>query len=186
MLPTRIFLTGFMGSGKSTVGPELARTLGYEFLDLDQEIEQRAGKPIPVIFSTEGEAAFRKLEADMLREVAQRKHTVVALGGGALTFEENLHVALSSGLVVYLKVPTEHLVRRLRGRTGRPLIMGSEGSTLSDEALRQRVDMMIGVREPFYSQAHVTIETGGMDFGETVDAVLRAVRRYGSGIHPAR
>jgi shikimate kinase len=185
MLPTRIYLTGFMGSGKSTIGPELARALGYDFLDLDQLIEQRAGKPIPVIFSEEGEPAFRNREADVLREVAQRENTVVALGGGALTLEENLRVARSSGLVVYLRVPAEHLARRLRGRTGRPLIMGNEGSALSDEDLRRRVALMIGAREPFYSQAHVTVDAGGMSSGETVDVVLREVRAYGVGTYPA-
>lgn len=174
-----------MGSGKSTVGPELARALGYDFLDLDLLIEERAGMPIPAIFAEEGEAAFRKLEADMLREVAQREHAVVALGGGALTFEENLRVAKRSGLVIYLRVPAELLVRRLRGRTGRPLIMGSEGSTLSDEDLRRRVDLMIGTREPYYSQADVTIEAGEMSLDETVYAVLHEVSRYGSGQNSA-
>lgn len=165
-----------MGSGKTTIGPALAERLGYGFTDLDDLIEQRAGKPIPVLFAEEGEPAFRKLEAELLREATGWERVVVALGGGALTVEENLQRAREAGTVVYLRVPLDQLTKRLLAiGTGRPLLMGSEGRPLDASGLRRRVAFLIGAREPFYSRAQVTVDVGEMGPEETVEAVVRAV-----------
>lgn len=176
----RIYLTGFMGSGKSTIGPILANVLGYGFVDLDETIAERAGKPVPRLFAEDGEAAFRALEATMLRETAGRDRVVVALGGGALTIEDNLQWALANGAVVYLKVSLDALIRRLRrGRSERPLLLDDAGRPLSTTALRAKVQALMDRREPFYARAHVVVDIANQRVGVAVDEVVRAVRRYG-------
>ncbi len=178
----RIYLTGFMGSGKSTIGPILANVLGYDFADLDEAIVERAAKPVSRIFAEEGQAAFRALEATMLRETGARDKVVVALGGGALTVEDNLQWALANGAVVYLKVSLDALIRRLRrGRLVRPLLLDDTGHPLSTTDLREKVKALMDRREPFYERAHVVVEIANQRVGITVDEVVRAVRRYGKG-----
>ena len=178
----RIYLTGFMGSGKSTIGPILANVLGYDFVDLDAAVEERAAKPVSRIFAEEGQAAFRALEATMLREAGARDKVVVALGGGALTVEDNLQWALANGAVVYLKVSLDALIRRLhRGRLVRPLLLDDTGRPLSTADLREKVKALMDRREPFYARAHIVVEIANQRVGITVDEVVRAVRRYGKG-----
>ena len=157
--PTRIYLTGFMGSGKSTIGPLLAEALGYAFVDLDERIEAEAGRPIRGLFAEEGEAAFRALEARLLRASGAWTETVVALGGGALTFEANLQSARAQGAIVYLHTSVDELARRLRqDGTDRPLLLDDTGNLLSPDALRHRIETMLARREPFYRRAHHTID----------------------------
>ena len=169
-----------MGSGKSTIGPILANVLGYAFVDLDEAIAQQAGRPVQRIFAEEGEAAFRKLEHEALRETGQRNALVVAVGGGALTFEENLQWALSNGVVIYLYVSLDDLIGRLlHGRTVRPLLLDESGEVMPKKDLREKVADMMARRESFYKQAHLTVETGNLRVGHAVDAVARAVRQYG-------
>ena len=175
----RIYLTGFMGSGKSTVGPILANVLGYAFVDLDEAVAGRAGKPVSRIFAEEGEAAFRALEAALLRETAARDHMVYALGGGALAAEANLRWALEHGIVVYLRVSLDALIRRLRrGRIARPLLLDAAGQPLSTVALREKIQAMMDRRAPFYERAHIIVDIANQRVGVTVDEVEKALRRY--------
>ena len=168
-----------MGSGKSTLGPIVANVLGYDFVDLDVMIAERAGRSVQAIFAEDGEEAFRALEAACLQETGQRERLVVSVGGGALTFEDNLQWALANGTVVYLKVPARVLAHRLfLGRSVRPLLLDAQGRPLSASALRQKVQTMLDQREPFYRQAHIIIKMGEQHVGQTVDEVVRAVRRY--------
>ncbi len=178
----RVYLTGFMGSGKSTIGPILANVLGYAFVDLDEAVAARAGKPISRIFAEEGEASFRALEASVLRETEARERVVVALGGGALAAEDNLRWTLDHGVVVYLRVSLDQLIRRLhRGRIARPLLLDASGQLLSTEALREKIKAIMDRREPFYERAHVVVEIRNQRVGITVDEVVKALRRYGKG-----
>ena len=175
----RIYLTGFMGSGKSTVGPILANVLGYAFVDLDEAIAARAGKPVVRIFAEEGEAAFRALEAMLLRETAAHEHMVYALGGGTLAAEANLRWALEHGIVVYLRVSLDQLMRRLRrGRVARPLLLDAAGRPLTAEALREKIQAMMDRRAPSYERAHIIIDIGNQRVGITVDEVMKALRQY--------
>ena len=100
--PLNIILTGFMGTGKTSVGREVARRLGRPFIDMDAEIEARTGKSIPAIFAEEGEAHFRNLEAGLCRELSARRGLVIATGGGTLVNEENRRLMSSGGLVICL------------------------------------------------------------------------------------
>ncbi len=174
-----------MGSGKSTLGPIIANVLGFAFLDLDVLIEAQAGRPVQQVFEEDGEPAFRRLEAAALQSTAGRDRVVVSLGGGALTIEENLVWALEHGTVVYLHTPLDVLTRRLRrGRSVRPLLLDGKGRKLSFEALRERVSALMEQREPYYRRAHVVVEMGHLNVGQTVDAVVRALRRPGMGLAP--
>ncbi len=159
----RIYVNGFMGSGKSTVGPLLARTLNWPFLDLDEQIEARIGMPIASFFSAEGEPAFRAIERDELQRTAETGACVVAVGGGALCSDETLTFALENGVVVYLAVSVDELVRRLKAEQAtRPMLLSTKGDLLPDATVRDRINALLERRLSFYTQAHITIQTDGM------------------------
>ncbi len=170
---SRIYLTGFMGSGKSTIGPILANSLGYEFVDLDRSIEEEQGMSVNAIFQRSGEAGFRVLERDALRALQRRDRVVIALGGGTLTTAENLERVLASGIVVYLKISIEQLHLRLRRKGDRPMLAGADGQPLDDETFRARVASLYAAREPLYAQADFTFQTDQARLGITVDTLIR-------------
>ncbi len=116
-----IFLVGFMGAGKTTVGRVLARRLKYDLFDLDQLIEARAGKTISEIFAERGEPEFRRLEREAIRSYSELKHAVIALGGGAYVSEENRRVLRAAGKTVWLDCPLEVCLRRIGADKTRPL-----------------------------------------------------------------
>ena len=150
----RIFLIGFMGSGKSYTGQKLARLLDLPFIDLDEYIEQQAGQSISRLFETEGEHAFRKRERDALQEMKHYKAAVIACGGGTPCFGNNMSWMNQNGLTVYLKAPVELLLRRLERETAhRPLLEG-----LDREELRQFIRQRLRQRAPYYEQASVVFE----------------------------
>ena len=154
---TRVFLTGFMGSGKSTLGPPLAAALHLGFADLDDLVAERAGESIAGIFNRYGEVHFRTLEAAALRETAAG--FVYALGGGTLAREPSLQWALSHGIVVYLKVSVQALQRRLMSDSViRPLLRGPYGRRLSTSVLREKVTDLLRSRTPLYERAHITLD----------------------------
>jgi len=171
----RIYLTGFMGCGKSTIGPILANTLGYDFVDVDRQIEQLEGRSINEIFSDKGEKHFRELERKVLMNVCGLPRTVVSLGGGTITVAENLELVLSTGLVVYLKITPDQLFHRLRHRSDRPLLRGEDGRQLNDDELRGRIQLLYEAREPLYARADVMILTDGTKLGLTVDSIVKRI-----------
>ncbi len=171
-----IFLTGFMGSGKSTIGPILANTLGFNYLDVDQHIEQKTNKRIVEIFSSEGEQAFRALERDALLELTERNHCVISLGGGTIANEENCKLVLQKGILVYLKLSPEEIIQRVQHRSDRPMLKDENGNQLSSTELKNRVlDLMIR-REKFYARANVVIAADNMRVGATVDEIIRNIQ----------
>ncbi len=150
-----IFLTGYMGSGKTTIGKTLADTLQYQFIDLDDYIEKKYARKIAEIFALEGEIAFREIERDCLHEIARNKNAVISTGGGAPCFFENMEFMNTSGITVYLKLGAELLVKRLCGknRKKRPLIAGK-----SNKELEKHVMDQLKIREPYYNKASIIIE----------------------------
>ena len=159
-----ITLTGFMGSGKTTVGKVLADFLGCPFMDLDDLIVKKAGKSIPEIFAQDGEPAFRQLEARLLRQTVEKytENTVVlALGGGAVTAPASAALLREKTVCIYLRATLETLQSRLEGETaGRPLADAS----LAD---------LLAAREPLYEQtAHVIIDTDGLSPDEVADEII--------------
>jgi len=175
---TLIFLTGFSGSGKSTIGPLLANSLGYEFVDLDQSIEKSAGKSITRIFAENGEEYFRALELRTLRELVEQKRLVVSLGGGVLENDPSYALIQRSGTMVYLKSPSKILARRLCNKTDRPLLRGERGRKLSREEIEEKITTILAKREPRYTSADITIETDVKRIGSTVEELTRKIERY--------
>lgn len=145
----RIILMGYMGAGKTTIGRVLAKKLNLKFYDLDWYIESRFCKRIPDIFATEGEEGFRKKERAMLHEVAEFEDVVIALGGGAPCFFDNMEYMNTKGDTIYLKGTPEVLYQHLMMAKGkRPLLEGK-----SPEELKQYIRDSLEGREPYYSQA---------------------------------
>jgi len=171
----RIYLTGFMGSGKSTIGPILANSLGFNFVDIDKLIERREGKTVNEIFREHGEAHFRGLERSIITELSARPGLVISLGGGTITDPEIFTTIITSGILVYLKITPEQIYRRLHRRTDRPLLTDIGGEKLSEEALRQRIQSLFAAREPFYAKADIIIHTDDVRVGLTVDQIVRRV-----------
>ena len=153
--PGPIFLTGFMATGKSRIGRGLALRLGRPFYDTDEMIENRAGKPIPRIFSEEGEAAFRQLEAECIVDAASRPDAVVALGGGAITRSENREtIRASKGVLVCVQAAVETILERVSRRDDRPLLAG-----MSQAEKREKIESMLREREPYYAMADITVRS---------------------------
>lgn len=152
----RIFLIGYMGSGKTTTGKILAEKLGCTFVDMDLHIEQKYHKTVSQIFEEQGQEKFRLLEQQCLHEVAQFENAVIATGGGAPCFFDNMDYMNAHGATVYLKLTPEQLCNRLESsRAGkRPLLAERKG-----EALRLFIAEGLALREPFYSRAQFTVDS---------------------------
>jgi shikimate kinase len=163
-------LIGFMATGKSTVGKLVAEQLGRRFYDLDQLIEETAGKPIPEIFRGAGEAAFRRAESEALAHALSLTDAVVATGGGAACREDNLQAMLARGLVVALSASPAEVLKRTGGASGRPLLDGADDPL----AVASR---LLAEREPFYSRAHLRVDTVGRSPEEVAGEVVAAVRQ---------
>jgi shikimate kinase len=149
-----VFLTGFMGVGKSKIGLVLARRMGRLFFDTDQMVELRAGKAISAIFADEGEESFRRLEHECVLETCARSDVVVALGGGAITRTNNIEAVRGSGLLVCLEADIDTIFARVDRRDDRPLLLG-----LGPEEKRAKIVTMLRERAPFYDQAHFKLRT---------------------------
>ena len=149
-----------MGSGKTSVGQLLSRELGYQFVDLDAEIERRRGLTVAEIFETDGEPAFRRLEAAALRATAERRDVVVATGGGTLTRWENRDFIQRQGVMVWLDAPLDVLLDRCRGGTRRPLLGSPD-----------RMAGLLEERLPGYRAARWRVDTTG----RSPDAIARDI-----------
>src|SRR5210317_891427 len=149
----RIYLIGYMGSGKSHLGWKLANHLGVQFVDMDNYIEERNCKTIPQIFAEEGEAEFRKKERKALDELSEFTDLVIATGGGAPCFFDNIDLMNETGKTIYLNIDPAILADRLlKSKTERPLIKGK-----SQEELVAFIDETLKKRNQFYSQAKYQI-----------------------------
>jgi shikimate kinase len=144
-----IFLVGFMGAGKTTVGRALAGVMGWRFVDLDREIEAREGQTVREIFATRGEAEFRRIEREAIAACGGMSETVIALGGGAYIAEANRALMRGLGLTVWLDCPLEICLRRIGGDMARPLLRG-----------REEMGELFERRRPAYAAADLILETG--------------------------
>jgi shikimate kinase len=170
-------LVGMPGSGKSTVGRQLARRLGLPFHDSDHLIEQRLGCSIREYFAREGEAAFREVEEQVLRELAAGPSAVVATGGGAVVRPATREALRSAGQVIYLRSSPEELYRRVRHDTQRPLLQ------VTDPLARLRA--LHAERDPLYREAsHFQIETGRPSVPTLVNMIVMQLEL--AGVLPLR
>lgn len=158
----RVYLIGYMGSGKSHLGWKLANHLGVQFVDMDNYIEERNCKTIPQIFAEEGEAEFRKKERKALEELSEFTDIVIATGGGAPCFFDNIEVMNETGKTIYLNIDPKILADRLlKSKTERPLIMGK-----SRDELVAFIDETLKKRNEFYSQAKYQITEPDVDLDD--------------------
>jgi shikimate kinase len=165
-----VYLTGFMGSGKSTVGPLVAQALGRPFVDTDTLVEKLAGLAVRAIFEKKGEAAFRSLETKALEQLAGQAKIVVALGGGALVAAANAETVLDTGHLVYLRTGVETIAERVRG-DDRPLLKGLKGPELA-----RRIQTLLAEREAVYKLARIQVDTDGKRPDEVAALVVRKVK----------
>jgi shikimate kinase len=163
-MDTRIFLIGFMGSGKSTLGAKLARQIGYDFVDMDQLIEETAGMTVPGIFNELGEKVFRKWEHDIVLELSRRDKVVISTGGGAPCHSDLIRIMNKSGTTIYIKLPPEALAMRLlNSKTERPLIKGK-----SEKELLDYIHLKLEERDFYYNQASHTVDGINLQSGPLI------------------
>ena len=156
-----VVLLGFMGSGKSTLGKQLADTIGWIFTDLDRFIETGENRTIADIFEKDGESVFRKLEANALKRVLSYNRQVIAIGGGAPCHPGNLDLIREKSVSVYLKISEQQLLHRLAGSsTNRPLLRGK-----SESEVQSLITDLLAFREPFYLTADIIIESDEITVG---------------------
>lgn len=136
-----IVLCGFMGCGKTTVGRKLAVQTGRRFVDMDEYIEEQAGMPVSAIFEQFGEADFRRREREACKELAGQSGLVIASGGGALTFPENVETLAATGCIVLIGVTTATVLNRLRGDTTRPLLARPDKEQAAKELFDRRLPL---------------------------------------------
>ncbi|QHW34350.1 shikimate kinase [Paenibacillus rhizovicinus] len=164
-----VVLIGFMGTGKSTVGKQLARRLGCSTCDVDAEIVKREGEEIASIFSSRGENAFRAAETEALEAVLSTRDTlVVATGGGAVLAPANRELMMKNGFVVALTADPEQLIARVSQDPDRPLLEGN---------VRERVYKLLEDRKHAYDFAHLTIDTTTLAVEEVVERIAQAMIR---------
>ncbi len=150
----KIFLVGFMGCGKSSIGKRLSRKIGYDFIDLDTFIESNNKRSIYNIISKEGEAVFRQYEKDALLSLENRDNLVVATGGGTPCFFDNMEIINKMGVSVYLKMSPVSLAKRLEdSKHSRPLLKNNTGLDLL-----LKIKEMLNEREKFYMQAQCILK----------------------------
>ncbi len=169
---TRIIIIGYMGAGKTTVGNALSRQLGIPFYDLDWYIETRMHKSVAQIFEERGEEGFRKIEYNMLHEVAEFENVIISTGGGTPCFFDNMDYLNLQGDTIYLKATPEVLYAHLKmGRTVRPLLLNK-----TPEEMQAFITEQLSKREPFYSKARYTLDVNLLDNYEKINTSVARIR----------
>ncbi len=166
-----------MASGKSTIGQILANTIGWSFYDLDLMIEKREGKKIREIFEVEGETYFRKLEAKVLRELFELKNSIIALGGGTITYPDNLKLIKDAGFLIYLESSPEETYKRLRFKRDRPMMLFNGSEEPTHEQYINRITELLNSRKKFYDQADIKFNTDNIKIGRSVDKLASIIKK---------
>jgi shikimate kinase len=165
---SNIYLVGFMGTGKTVVGQEVARQLSQQFVDLDSQIEERQNRRISQIFAEDGEAYFRSLEKQALQQIAAGKNLVVSCGGGIILYKDNIQIMKQTGRMICLTSRPEVILTRTQGYRQRPL--------LNVDNPAEKIEELLKIRAPFYAQADCTVDTSDLTVSQVVDKVLGYVR----------
>ncbi len=168
---SKIFLTGYMGSGKSSTGKLLASQLDYNFIDLDKFIEKEYKMTIPEIFSSKGEKEFRAMEHNCLKKVVEKENTVVACGGGTPCYYGNIELMNNNGTTVYLKMSVDTLVNRLlHAKDKRPLILNK-----TEKELKEFVNRQLEKREDIYHKAQYIVKAKELNVQELADFIKEQI-----------
>lgn len=161
-MKSNIVLTGFMGTGKSTVGKKLAADLGWTFIDTDEEIEKVTGLKIPGIFKERGESAFREAERVMIRSLAQREHCVISTGGGTILDERNREVLSAGGYLITLHASLETVLKRVGDNRDRPLLQKTPSE----------IEVLWESRRPVYGRADYSVDTADKSADQVKEEIL--------------
>ncbi len=160
-----------MGCGKSATGRRLAQKIGWQFIDTDTFIENRYHKSVPILFTEIGETKFREIERNIIQELSDYENVVIATGGGLACHFENMKLMNACGLTVYLKNSAQTLAERLKhARVERPLLKGKTEKQLYDYIVE-----MLTQREPFYTQAHLTIDCNNSTDFSHIDKIIETL-----------
>ena len=166
-----IILIGYMGAGKTSVGKVLARRLGMQFYDLDWYIEERFRKKICDLFAEKGEEGFRRIEYNLLHEVAEFEDVVLSLGGGTPCFFDNMDYLNERGITIFLDASPSTIVQHLKiSHTVRPLLKDKKGDEVLDHISRQ-----IEERKPYYTRAQLTVNVDTLDNFDKIDALVESI-----------
>jgi len=166
-----LILCGFMATGKSSVGKRLAAVLDYDFLDMDAAIESEEGVSIPQIFSSRGEAAFRRLESRMVERIEGLSRYVIATGGGTIVNPQNLEKLLRCGILINLTADVQTILLRAGTGDDRPMLREGDRS--------ERVRRLMEQRAPAYAQADMAIDTSSLTIDEVVQRIVDSLRGIG-------
>ena len=169
------YLTGFMAAGKSTIGPILANTLGWNFYDLDKEVEKEERLKVVEIFEQKGEDYFRKSETALLEKLSQDDESIISLGGGAIASDVNFRIIKSTGKIIYLKSSPEMAYKRLRFKRDRPAFVFEGEEVPSKEEFLERINKLLESRKKYYEQADFVIDTDNQTVGKTVDIIAKYI-----------
>ena len=168
----RIIIIGYMGSGKTTVGHALSQELGLPFYDLDWYIETRMHRTVKQIFDEKGEEGFRKIEHNLLHEVAEFEDVIISCGGGTPCFFDNIDYINRQGETVYLKCTTDVLYKHLKmGKPVRPLLLNK-----TPDEVKTFIEAQLKQREPFYAKAKHIVDVSLMDNKEKIKTTVDAIR----------
>lgn len=175
-MPEHLFLSGFMGAGKSRIGRELAAKTGLPFIDTDKQIEERAGKSVNDIFEQDGEQHFRDLERQVIDDLSQQPlSSIIALGGGAVVNDEIRELVRSRGKLVYIKSSPERVFERVRYTRKRPLLKVPEDGDY-EKNLFERIKQLLAQREPFYTLADIVIDRDQLELEQIVDRIIELTK----------
>jgi shikimate kinase/3-dehydroquinate synthase len=177
---SNLSIAGFSGTGKSLVAKEVARRLNWDFLDTDDEIVKQTGKPIAEIFNQNGEGGFRKLEREVIRQACQRKHNVIAIGGGAIVDQQNYELLAETGLIVCLEAKPETIYERLFREAVRSPETEVRPLLANDNPL-ERIRQLKASRQPHYANVDWTVHTDNLNISQVAEEVIKAwrlLRRY--------
>lgn len=162
-----IYLVGFMGTGKSVVGRELAKKNKRQFIDLDELIELKEKRRICDIFAKDGEPYFRRIEKKVLKEVSRERKFIVSCGGGIVIDKENIQLMKKTGLIICLTATPEVIFKRVSGYKHRPKLNLAQP--------KKQIEFLLKLRSPYYARADKTINTSKITIKEVVDKILKII-----------
>lgn len=167
-----------MASGKSSVGPRLAKRLGYDFVNVDDVIEELEGASVSRIFAEHGERYFRELERKALSELSDSgKNLVVSLGGGTLTLKESRELVREGGVLIYLKTDPKIIAERAgKGKMDRPMLLSPDGRNMTGKELTSKVKSLLRERERHYLEAAIVVDTSGKTISEAANEIATKLK----------
>ncbi len=163
-----------MAAGKSTIAPILANTLGWQYFDLDREIEKKTGRKIVELFRENGEKYFRQLETETLINISKGNNLIISLGGGTLLNQENVDFIRSTGKLIYLKSSVNSIFKRLKNKRDRPALF-IDDEFPEEELLFQKIEQMLNERKNIYERSDITIDTDKTSVGKSVDMLAKII-----------